>query len=165
MTPEQIEEYKALLAAATQGMWQAEGKEIWRRTDEHGAEFYAGAVWITDVEHEGNRNLIAAAPKAIYDLLAALEEAEQRVAEEKKWRDVEHEVAAVYHRELIEAQQTIARQEGTIKYKDDAVEFWMGISDRLAEACKYYYTGETDDGVQAYDALSYYLPAIGETQP
>lgn len=34
-------------------------------------------------------------------------EAEQQVLEEKKWRKVEHEVAGGYHRDLVEAQQTI----------------------------------------------------------
>lgn len=46
----------------------------------------------------------------VYGLLAALEESQQQLAEEKKWRQVEHEVAGGYHRELVQAQQTIAKQ-------------------------------------------------------
>lgn len=110
MTPERKEEYKALLAAATPGMWQAEGKEIWRRTDEHGGEFYAGAVWITDVEHDGNRNLIAAAPVVIADLLAALEEAQQAITALHEYNHRYAKERDDAKKELAEAQQTIARQ-------------------------------------------------------
>jgi|GEM_PF-3743513 len=47
-------------------------------------------------------------------LLADLEETQQRLAEEKRWRTAEHEVAAGYHRELVEAQQTIAQKQQMI---------------------------------------------------
>ncbi|KWX71589.1 hypothetical protein AMQ84_27075 [Paenibacillus riograndensis] len=79
-----IQEVKAALQAATPGKWQAEGKEIWRRTDEHGAEFYAGAVWITDVEHSGNRELIANAPTWLQQLIDRLETAERQREEAVK---------------------------------------------------------------------------------
>jgi hypothetical protein len=45
--------------------------------------------------------------KIVNELLAALEESQQQLEEEKKWRAVEHEVAGGYHRELIQAHQTI----------------------------------------------------------
>ncbi|MFD1777036.1 hypothetical protein [Paenibacillus rhizophilus] len=54
--------------------------------------------------------VIAGAIDELVEARAALEEAQQQLAEEKKWRAVEHEVAGGYHRELVEAQQTIARQ-------------------------------------------------------
>lgn len=104
MMPERKEEIKSLLEAATPGAWQAEGKEVWRRKAEDGGEFYAGAIWITDVEHEGNRNLVAAAPMAIAELPAALEEAQQVIKNADSKFGMLHEELLIAQTDLREAQ-------------------------------------------------------------
>jgi flagellar biosynthesis chaperone FliJ len=62
-------------------------------------------------------------------LLATLEESQQQLAEEKKWRAVEHEVAGLYHRELVEAQQTIARQQEVLESARNTMEDALSVGE------------------------------------
>lgn len=69
---DQIQEIKERQQAATSGPWQAEGREIWRRGESY-TKNIGGHVWIADVEHTGNKDLIAHAPSDIAYLLSEVE--------------------------------------------------------------------------------------------
>lgn len=94
------------------------------------------------------------------ELLAALEESQQQLTLERDRTNYWGEREGTAKLDLIEAQQTIADMEKSLKWKDDGCEFWISMAGRLADACEIY-TKEWDEGVAAEDALSYYLPAVG----
>jgi predicted RNase H-like nuclease (RuvC/YqgF family) len=100
-----------------------------------------------------------------------LAEVQQQFAEEKKWRAVEHEVADGYHRELVEAQQTIARlrEALNVSINKGAILEWLEAeielsagNDPVLKADRWVFRQvkkEIESG--RLDAK----PAIGETQP
>lgn len=67
-----VQEIRDRRAAATEGPWNLEGKEIWRRGDGYGGEYFEGHVWITDFTglNANNAVLIANAPADIDFLLS-----------------------------------------------------------------------------------------------
>jgi hypothetical protein len=59
---------------------------------------------------------------------ARLAEAQRQLAEEKKWRAVEHEVAGGYHRELVEAQQTIEEADKALDLSIEETKRWSTLA-------------------------------------
>lgn len=79
---DRIQEIENRLDKATEGPWNLEGKEIWRRGDGYGGEYLEGHVWITDFTglNPNNAAFIANAPTDIDYLLSEVE----RLQEENK---------------------------------------------------------------------------------
>ncbi|WP_145413772.1 hypothetical protein [Paenibacillus xylanexedens] len=78
------EEIKQALAAATPGMWNKEGNEIWRRGLGYGG--YEPHIHICDVANQDNAHLIAKAPEYIAYLLEETDRLRKELEEARKIR-------------------------------------------------------------------------------
>lgn len=184
-----IREVKAALQAATPGPWKDNGNEIVSErnervgiggflTEEDNHLAANSFTWLKQMierveEVEWEMSVAAEQQQYVVNMLQSQIETTDKKNEAAKamlesygriTADMEDDYKLLQTK-YGEAQQTIARQQDHMKLKDDAVEFWIGLAGRLADACEYYADEHWDNGTMAEDALSYYLPAVGRKQP
>ncbi|MEF2965067.1 hypothetical protein V3851_04420 [Paenibacillus sp. M1] len=105
---DRIQEIKDRLDKATEGEWNLEGKEIWRRGDGYGGEYPEGHVWITDFtgSNKNNAVLIANAPMDIAYLLSEYD----RMREALEWTKRKFEKEWTYEMGIGEVVDDIIRR-------------------------------------------------------
>lgn len=123
MTPERIEEIKAMLAAATPGPWESKNESVY--SDDlldPVCQLYGNSEMDFD-NALGNGSFIAASILVIPELLAALEELQQQLEASNQTIDEKNEHIEqlkesidIKNADLAEEQQTIARQQKVIDW-------------------------------------------------
>lgn len=108
-----INQIKEALMNATNGTWNKEGKEIWRRGT--GYEGVINHVWICDVPNGDNAHLIANSPTYIYYLLNQNEALQNRIQELELIEARHKELLAIIRRAERIASQNVEHERDIFK--------------------------------------------------